>query len=78
MCIRDRILPEDVAWRWMFGVMAVPAVIFLGLLVGVPETPRWLMSRDRRQEAEVTSRRLCSTEEESRLQICLLYTSRCV
>ena len=63
------ILPEDVAWRWMFGVMAVPAVIFLGLLVGVPETPRWLMSRDRRQEAEVTSRRLCSTEEESRLQI---------
>ena len=32
------IAPHDVAWRWMFGVMAVPAVIFLLLLATVPET----------------------------------------
>ena len=39
-----RIAADDVAWRWMFGVMAVPAAIFLLLLATVPETPRWLLS----------------------------------
>ncbi|GAB46919.1 sugar porter family MFS transporter [Mobilicoccus pelagius] len=59
----------DGAWRWMLGVMAVPAVIFLLLLATVPETPRWLMSVGRTEEAEATSRRLCSTDDEARLQI---------
>jgi SP family arabinose:H+ symporter-like MFS transporter len=29
-------------WRWMFGVEAIPAGIFLFLLFLVPESPRWL------------------------------------
>ena len=72
--IRQAIGGDD-AWRWMFGVMAVPAVIFLGLLFGVPETPRWLMSVGRREQAEAISRRLCSTEEESRQQISEIHES---
>ena len=32
-------------WRWMFGSGAVPACIFLALLVAVPESPRWLVKR---------------------------------
>jgi len=32
-------------WRWMLGLEAVPAVIFLGLLFMVPESPRWLAQR---------------------------------
>src|SRR6185369_10754899 len=31
-------------WRPMFLVMAVPSVIFLLLLLKVPESPRWLIS----------------------------------
>ena len=38
-------------WRWMFGVEAVPAVAFLGFLVAVPESPRWLVAEDRAEEA---------------------------
>jgi MFS transporter, SP family, xylose:H+ symportor len=57
------IAPHDVAWRWMFGVMAVPAVIFLLLLATVPETPRWLLSVGRDQEGEAVLRRLCTTEK---------------
>ena len=30
-------------WRWMLGVEAVPAVIYLALVLRVPESPRWLI-----------------------------------
>lgn len=29
-------------WRWMFASQAAPALLFLGLLFLVPESPRWL------------------------------------
>ena len=38
-------------WRWMLGLEAVPAIIFLGLLFTVPESPRWLAQRGREDEA---------------------------
>jgi sugar porter (SP) family MFS transporter len=33
------------AWRWMLGVMAVPALVYTVLCVGLPESPRWLLTR---------------------------------
>jgi SP family arabinose:H+ symporter-like MFS transporter len=33
------------AWRWMFGVAAVPSVIYTALCFGLPESPRWLIGR---------------------------------
>ena len=63
------IVHEDIAWRWMLGVMAVPAVFFLIFLATVPETPRWLMAHGKPDEAVGISRQLCSTEEESKSQI---------
>jgi len=39
------------AWRWMFGLAAVPALILLIGLFFVPESPRWLMGRSRDDEA---------------------------
>ncbi len=38
-------------WRWMFGVGAVPSVLFFLLLLGVPESPRWLVKNGREDEA---------------------------
>ena len=38
-------------WRWMFGVEAAPALAFLGLLVAVPESPRWLVAEGRADAA---------------------------
>jgi sugar porter (SP) family MFS transporter len=32
-------------WRWMLGVMAIPSVIYTIMVMGVPESPRWLISR---------------------------------
>lgn len=33
---------ED-AWRWMLGILAIPALLFIALMFFVPESPRWLM-----------------------------------
>lgn len=58
-------MSAEVAWRWMFGVMAIPAVVFLLLLFTVPETPRWLLSVGRDEEGEEVARRLAATEPEA-------------
>jgi sugar porter (SP) family MFS transporter len=31
------------AWRWMLGVEALPAAIYCAFVLGVPESPRWLV-----------------------------------
>ena len=32
-------------WRWMLGVLAIPSVIYTVMVMGVPESPRWLVSK---------------------------------
>lgn len=50
---------ED-AWRWMFGLGAVPSFIFLLGVLRLPESPRWLASRGRYDEASKTLARIGS------------------
>ena len=39
------------AWRWMFASETLPAVLFWCLLYFVPESPRWLIEKERTDEA---------------------------
>ncbi|WP_231644785.1 MFS transporter [Sciscionella sediminilitoris] len=39
------------AWRWLLMTGAVPAVLVLVLRIGTPESPRWLISKGRIDEA---------------------------
>lgn len=39
-------------WRWMLGVLAIPAFVFGILLFTIPESPRWLMKQRREDEAK--------------------------
>ena len=43
--------PESAAWRFMLGIPALPALVFALLLLGIPESPRWLVKRHRKEEA---------------------------
>ena len=41
----------ECGWRWMFGSGVFPSLLFLVLLLLVPESPRWLTNQRRRDEA---------------------------
>jgi sugar porter (SP) family MFS transporter len=32
-------------WRWMLGVLAIPSLIYTVMVMGVPESPRWLVTQ---------------------------------
>ncbi len=39
------------AWRWMLGVAAFPSVLYALLCLGLPESPRWLLTKKGDREA---------------------------
>jgi len=44
-------------WRWMLGLETLPAILYFFSLSLVPESPRWLVMKDREKEAlEVMTR----------------------
>lgn len=38
-------------WRWMLGVEALPAFIYTILVLFIPKSPRWLISKNKYEEA---------------------------
>lgn len=45
-------LTPDNSWRYMLAAAVIPSVIFFFLLLLVPESPRWLIQRDRQERAQ--------------------------
>ena len=41
----------DNDWRWMVGIEAIPAIIYTLFVLTVPKSPRWLLTKDRVEEA---------------------------
>jgi len=40
-------------WRWMVGVEAIPALLYTLFVFSVPKSPRWLLTKNRIEEAGV-------------------------
>ncbi len=46
------------AWRWMYWMQAIPAAVFLIALTFIPESPRYLIQKDRLDEGRIVLTRL--------------------
>ncbi|WP_329742136.1 sugar porter family MFS transporter [Dyella sp. A6] len=46
------------SWRWMLGIIGIPGVLFLLGAIILPDSPRWLMMRGRREQAAKVLMRL--------------------
>ncbi len=51
------------AWRWMFWMQAFPSLLFLVLLLAIPESPRFLVVKRRKDDALKVLTRLFGAEE---------------
>ena len=54
MAFLSNYLLKDVgenSWRWMMGVQAIPSVIYVVLMITIPKSPRWLLSKFKNEEA---------------------------
>ncbi|KAJ1383232.1 Sugar/inositol transporter [Sesbania bispinosa] len=57
--------PVPGTWRWMLGVSGVPAVVQFVLMLFLPESPRWLFIKNRKNEAVDV---LCKIYDPARLE----------
>jgi MFS transporter, SP family, arabinose:H+ symporter len=55
-------------WRWQLGVAALPAVLFLVMLFGIPRSARWLVTQNRIPEAQVVLEKLGAADPAAELQ----------
>jgi Sugar phosphate permease len=51
-------------WRWMLGSAAIPALIIVLGRFGTPESPRWLVSKNRFDEARAVLKKVYGPEAE--------------
>ncbi|RPI26587.1 MAG: MFS transporter [Acidobacteria bacterium] len=48
----------QIGWRWMFGLTAIPALLFFAGMFFVPESPRWLAKNGEQQRARLLLSRI--------------------
>ena len=51
-------IPDAAEWRWMLGVQVVPSAVFFTMLFFIPDSPRWLVERNREGDARRVLQRL--------------------
>lgn len=56
--LSDTVLSYSGNWRLMLGIIAIPGALFLLGVAFLPESPRWLLMKGRRPEAEQVLQRL--------------------
>jgi MFS transporter, SP family, arabinose:H+ symporter len=55
-------------WRWQLGIAALPAILFLIMLFGIPRSSRWLVTQDRIDEARQVLQMMGTPDSEAELK----------
>ncbi|HZJ05351.1 MAG TPA: sugar porter family MFS transporter [Nocardioidaceae bacterium] len=55
------------AWRWMFLSLVVPAIIYGVLVLTIPESPRYLVAKERITEAATVLRRFVAAQPDEKI-----------
>lgn len=50
-------------WRWMLGIAGIPALAQFFLMLFLPESPRWLYRKGKKEEAKAILRKIYSEDE---------------
>jgi sugar porter (SP) family MFS transporter len=61
--LSDLLFTPSGNWRWMLGIIAIPAFLMFALMFTLPKSPRWLMLKGLKPQAETVLKRLLSDEE---------------
>ena len=56
------IFSENIAWRWMLGVEGIPALLYTILVLKIPNSPRWLLLKERPDAVVIRSLTLLGIE----------------
>ncbi|MCO4820324.1 MAG: sugar porter family MFS transporter [Bacteroidetes bacterium] len=56
-------------WRWMLGVEAVPALLYILLVLKVPESPRWLVTAKKDSVAALAVLNEMFSEDEAKAEL---------
>ncbi len=56
-------------WRWMLGVEAVPALLYILLVLKVPESPRWLVTAKKDSVAALAVLKEMFSEDEAKAEL---------
>ena len=59
----SEVLTNENVWRWMLGVEFFPAIFYFGLLFFVPKSPRWLYTKNRKDQAKYVLERIHGSEQ---------------
>jgi MFS transporter, SP family, arabinose:H+ symporter len=58
----------ELQWRWQLGVAAIPSLFFLIMLFRIPRSSRWLVTRNRTDEALAILNMMGSPDSETELR----------
>ncbi|KAA9002711.1 sugar porter family MFS transporter [Affinibrenneria salicis] len=67
--LSDTALSYSGAWRWMLGVITLPAALLLIGVFFLPDSPRWLASRNRHEQARQVLEKLRDTSEQAHREL---------
>ena len=61
------LIPAALAWRWMLGIVTLPALVLCVVALVLPESPRWLLQHGRERTAREVLARLGFVDPDAEL-----------